>query len=161
MKVSIFSIRHRFLDLYLYVLVFWRKLFPSRPSQTIYVFESIPAAPVPSKTDPCALSYEGLQFGATVTGSLHMYLYILICWGNLFPSRPSQPIYFFESTPAAPVPLKTDLCASSYEVVQCCAFVTGVLAKRLHFSAISNDIYLREHSSGTSTIENRALCVDL
>ena len=36
-----------------------RSLFPLRPSKTIDLVESIPTAPISSKTEPCASMYEG------------------------------------------------------------------------------------------------------
>ena len=96
-------------------LLFSWSLSPSRHSKTVDVVESISRAPVSSKTDPCASTYDGLSFARPAPFCKTTPVVSLLFSWRLFPSRHSKKIDLVESISTAPISLKTDPGASIYE----------------------------------------------
>ena len=75
----------------------------------------IPTAPVSLKTDTWASSYEDFNFLRLTLFEREILDFYVFIFVSAFPSWPSETTDFFESIPTAPVLLKTDTWASSYE----------------------------------------------
>ena len=96
-------------------------------AKTRDLVESFPTAPVSSKTDPCASSYDIFKFCTLLTLLKKHSVISFYCW-SLCPSRSPKMMDLVESIPTAPVSSKMNPCASSYVGFKFSAFASRLPA---------------------------------